>query len=61
MKFSFKDFQFILESLNHRIAWYETALKSTVDEDRRSVLGNDLHYLQALRESIQVHIDTRQP
>ena len=49
MQLNFKARQFIIESIDYRIGWYEEQLRrSDLEEDQRSDLTNDLFYLRAL-------------
>ena len=49
MQLNFKARQFIIESIDYRIDWYQEQLqRADLDEDQRSDLTNDLYYLRAL-------------
>lgn len=54
MQLNFKARQFIIESIDHRIGWYEEQLRrNDLDEDQRSDLTNDLFYLRALVDDLK--------
>lgn len=54
MNLSFKDVQFIIESLDYRIEAYRNNLtKEDLDEDEASDISNDCYFLEALRNDLE--------
>ncbi len=52
MNLSYKDVQFIIESLDYKIKSYQELLEVIEDEDKISDMSNDCYFLENLRQDL---------